>query len=94
MPVIRDRCHHRRVRARYGLAYRGHSVASKEYGSKQQFIDRVLAPFGVRFTVSEPFLPFSILSVYAVVYTLIFIFDFLFISIVFHPYENSYASIM
>jgi ketosteroid isomerase-like protein len=32
----------------------GHSVASKEYGSKQQFIDEVLAPFGARFTVSEP----------------------------------------
>jgi uncharacterized protein len=32
----------------------GQSVASKEYGSKQQFIDGVLAPFGARFTVSEP----------------------------------------
>jgi uncharacterized protein len=27
----------------------GHSAASKEYASKQQFIDEVLAPFGARF---------------------------------------------
>jgi ketosteroid isomerase-like protein len=42
-----------------GMVWRieGHSAASKEYRSKQQFIDEVLAPFGARFTVSEPFLP-------------------------------------
>jgi uncharacterized protein len=36
-----------------GMAWRieGHSAASKEYSSKQQFIDEVLAPFGARFTV-------------------------------------------
>jgi len=27
----------------------GHSAASREYGSKQQFIDEVLAPFAARF---------------------------------------------
>jgi hypothetical protein len=34
----------------------GHSAASKEYGSKRQFIDEVLTPFRARFTTSEPFL--------------------------------------
>ena len=31
-----------------GMVWRieGHSAASKEYGSKQQFIDEVLTPFG------------------------------------------------
>jgi ketosteroid isomerase-like protein len=38
----------------------GHSAASKEYRSKQQFIDEVLAPFGARFTTSEPFRPVTI----------------------------------
>ena len=47
------------------LAYRGHSAASKEYRSRQQFIDEVLAPFGARFTVSEPFRPVTIRAVYA-----------------------------
>jgi hypothetical protein len=32
----------------------GHSVASKEYTSKQQLIDEVLRPFGARFTTSDP----------------------------------------
>ncbi len=60
-----DWCHHRRVRPRHGLAYRGHSAASKEYRSRQQFIDEVLAPFGARFMVSEPFRPVTIRAVYA-----------------------------
>jgi uncharacterized protein len=32
----------------------GHSLASKEYGSRQQFLDEVLAPFGARFRPSRP----------------------------------------
>lgn len=43
----------------------GHSAASKEYGSKRQFIDEVLAPFGARFSESEPFRPVAIRGVYA-----------------------------
>ncbi len=43
----------------------GHSAASKEYGSKQQFVDEVLAPFGARFKVDEPFRPVTIRGVYA-----------------------------
>jgi len=38
----------------------GHSLASKRYDNKQQFIDEVLAPFGARFTASDPFRPISI----------------------------------
>jgi uncharacterized protein len=43
----------------------GHSAASKEYGSKQQFIDEVLSPFGARFSTSGPFRPVVIRSVLA-----------------------------
>ena len=53
----------------------GHSAASKEYGSKQQFIDEVLAPFGARFTVSEPFRPVTIRAVYADDETVIVVWD-------------------
>ena len=50
-----------------GMVWRieGHSAASKEYGSRQQFIDEVLTPFGARFTTSEPFRPVTIRSVHA-----------------------------
>src|SRR5580704_18197123 len=53
----------------------GHSAASKEYRGKQQFIDEVLAPFGARFTVSEPFRPVTIRGVYADGDTVIVIWD-------------------
>ena len=43
----------------------GHSAASKEYPSRQQFIDEVLAPFGARFTAVKPFRPVTIRGVYA-----------------------------
>ena len=43
----------------------GHSLASKEYKDKQQFIDEVLAPFGARFDPSNPFRPIAIRAVYA-----------------------------
>jgi uncharacterized protein len=45
-----------------GMTWRieGHSVASKGYKSKQQFIDEVLAPFGARFAGGEPFRPVTI----------------------------------
>src|SRR6266540_3735526 len=43
----------------------GHSLPSKEYHGKQQFIDEVLAPFGARFATSEPFRPTVIGSVHA-----------------------------
>src|SRR3954466_16296869 len=43
----------------------GHSVASGEYGSRQEFVDGVLAPFGARFAGGEPFRPARMRSVHA-----------------------------
>jgi uncharacterized protein len=44
----------------------GHSVASKEYGSAQEYIDEVLAPFGARFAASsDQFPPVTVRSVHA-----------------------------
>jgi ketosteroid isomerase-like protein len=72
----------------------GHSAASKEYGSKQQFIDEVLAPFGARFTASQPFRPVTIRGVYADGDTVIVIWDGRGIANDGEAYENSYAWIM
>jgi uncharacterized protein len=72
----------------------GHSAASKEYGSKQQFIDEVLTPFGARFTTSEPFRPVAIRSVYADGDTVIVVWDGRGIATDGQPYENSYVWIM
>jgi ketosteroid isomerase-like protein len=72
----------------------GHSVASKEYASKQQFIDEVLRPFGARFTTSDPFRPTAIRSVCADGDTAIVLWDGRGIAIDGQPYENSYAWFM
>ena len=72
----------------------GHSAASGKYGSKQQFIDEVLTPFGARFTASEPFRPVTIRSIYADGDTVIVIWDGRGIANDGVPYENSYAWIM
>jgi uncharacterized protein len=72
----------------------GHSAASKEYRSKQQFIDEVLAPFGARFTASEPFRPVTIRAIYADDDTVIVVWDGRGIANDGQPYENSYAWIM
>ena len=79
-----------------GMVWRieGHSAASKEYGSKQQFIDEVLAPFGARFAAGEPFRPVTIRGVYADGDTVIVIWDGRGIANDGQPYENSYAWFM
>jgi uncharacterized protein len=79
-----------------GMVWRieGHSAASKEYASKQQFIDEVLTPFGARFTASEPFRPVTIRAIYADGDTVIVIWDGRGITNDGQPYENSYAWIM
>jgi ketosteroid isomerase-like protein len=43
----------------------GHSLMSREYETKQQFIDELLAPFLARFSPEEPFRPVGVRSVYA-----------------------------
>jgi uncharacterized protein len=72
----------------------GHSLASKEYRDKQQFIDEVLAPFGARFASSEPFRPTRIRSVHADGDTVIVVWDGRGLANDGQPYENSYAWLM
>jgi ketosteroid isomerase-like protein len=72
----------------------GHSLASKEYGSTAQFVDEVLAPFGARFSSSEPFRPIAIRSIHADGDTVIVLWDGRGIAKDGLPYENSYAWFM
>lgn len=72
----------------------GHSLASKQYENKQQFIDEVLAPFGARFLPADPFRPTAIRSVHADGDTVIVLWDGRGITNDGTPYENSYAWFM
>ncbi len=72
----------------------GHSLASKEYESKQQFIDEVLTPFGARFSTSEPFRPTTVRSVYADGDSVIVLWDGRGVTNDGQPYENSYVWVM
>ena len=72
----------------------GHSAASREYHGKQQFMDEVLAPFGARFSTTEPFRPVTIRGLYADGDTVIVIWDGRGITNDGQPYQNSYAWIM
>ena len=72
----------------------GHSLASKEYGSRQQFIDEVLTPFGARFSSGEPFRPSRVRSIHADGETVIVVWDGHGVANDGQPYENSYAWIM
>jgi uncharacterized protein len=72
----------------------GHSLASKQYESKQQFIDEVLTPFGARFSTSDPFRPVSVRSVYADGDGVIVLWDGRGVANDGQPYENSYVWVM
>jgi ketosteroid isomerase-like protein len=72
----------------------GHSAASREYGSTQEFIDEVLAPFGARFTAGERFRPIRIRGVYADGDSVIVLWDGHGVANDGQPYENSYAWFM
>jgi ketosteroid isomerase-like protein len=72
----------------------GHSAVSKEYNGKQDFIDGVLAPFGARFSASEPFRPTRIRSIYADEDTVIVLWDGRGIATDGKAYENTYAFFM
>jgi ketosteroid isomerase-like protein len=73
----------------------GRSVASKEYASKQQFVDEVLAPFGARFAASsDPFRPVEIRGVYADGDTVIVLWNGRGTANDGQLYENSYAWFM
>ena len=71
----------------------GHSLASKEYGSRQQFIDEVLTPFGA-IPASSALRPITIRSVHADGDTVIVLWDGRGIANDGQPYENSYAWFM
>jgi len=73
----------------------GRSVASREYASKQEFIDEVLAPFGARFSSSsDPFRPIAIRAVHADGDTVIVLWDGRGTANDGQPYENTYVWIM
>ncbi len=72
----------------------GHSAASREYRSRQEFIDDVLAPFGARFAAGEPFRPVTIRSIHADADTVIVVWDGRGVANDGRAYENSYAWIM
>ncbi len=72
----------------------GHSLASREYANKQQFIDEVLAPFGARFSAADSFRPVKIRSIYADGDTVIVLWDGRGTATDGQTYENSYAWFM
>jgi ketosteroid isomerase-like protein len=72
----------------------GHSLASREYTSRDQFVDEVLAPFGARFANGEPFRPVRIRSVLADGDAVVVVWDGHGVANDGRPYENSYAWIM
>ncbi len=72
----------------------GHSLASREYRSRQEFIDDVLVPFGARFSTGEPFRPTMIRSITADDDTVIVVWDGGGVANDGKPYTNSYAWIM
>ena len=70
----------------------GRSVASKEYRSKQEFVDEVLAPFAARFAgSSEPFRPVRIHAVCADGDGVVVLWDGRGVARDGTSYENSYA---
>ena len=72
----------------------GHSLASREYSNRQEFIDEVLAPFGARFSDGQPFRPTTIRSVTADGDVVVVVWDGRGIANDGEPYSNSYAWIM
>ncbi len=72
----------------------GHSLASKAYANKRQFIDEVLGPFAARFAGGEPFRPVAIRAVHADGDTVIVLWNGRGVARDGKPYENSYAWFM
>jgi ketosteroid isomerase-like protein len=72
----------------------GHSAASAKYRSADEFITKVLEPFGRRFSASEPFRPVKIRGTYADGSTVIVLWDGAGSTISGTTYENTYAWIL
>lgn len=72
----------------------GRSAASARYRGADEFITRVLEPFGGRFSASEPFRPVKIRGIYADGPTVIVLWDGAGVTISGTTYENTYAWIL
>jgi uncharacterized protein len=72
----------------------GHSIASREYASKHEYVEEFVKPFGARFLPSQRFRPTNIRSVHADGDTVIVLWDGRGIAIDGKPYENTYAFFM
>lgn len=72
----------------------GRSAASESYRSADEFVTRVLDPFGRRFSASEPFRPTKIRGIYADGPTVIVLWDGAGTTIAGTTYENTYAWIL
>jgi ketosteroid isomerase-like protein len=72
----------------------GHSLASREYHGREQFVDEVLAPFAGRFAAGEPFRPVRIRSVLADGDAVVVVWDGRGVANDGRAYENSYAWVM
>jgi len=72
----------------------GRSVASREYATKQEFVDEVLAPFGERFEGGERFRPVAIRGIFADGDTVIVLWDGRGVARDGVAYENTYAWFM
>jgi ketosteroid isomerase-like protein len=72
----------------------GHSAASRSYANTQEFMDKVLAPFGARFSTTDPFRPVNIRGTYADGDTVIVFWDGRGTTTANTVYENSYAWFM
>jgi ketosteroid isomerase-like protein len=72
----------------------GHSIASREYASKREYVEEFVKPFGARFLPSQRFRPTNIRSVHADGDTVIVLWDGRGIAIDGKPYENTYAFFM
>ena len=69
----------------------GHSIASKEYASKHEYLEEFAKPFGARFLASERFRPTNIRSVHADGNTVIVLWHGRGIAVDGKPSENTYA---
>jgi ketosteroid isomerase-like protein len=72
----------------------GHSAASGNYSTAEEFQDKVLTPFAQRFQPDKPFRPVNIRGFYVDGDTVIVIWGGAGTTVVDTPYENTYAWIM
>ncbi|MEU7825976.1 nuclear transport factor 2 family protein [Catellatospora sp. NPDC049111] len=69
----------------------GQTLVSQEFGSRQEFIDKVLAPFGARMSTTEPFRPVRVQAVICDGNDVVVLWDGRGTANDGKPYENTYA---